>query len=54
MLGTFDRCLIADGSYSNFEEAVAYQAVCISSLDIDRRYEIRSAEKVMDNCRAVG
>jgi hypothetical protein len=29
-----------------FEEAVAYQSVRISSLDIDRRYEIRSAEKV--------
>ena len=27
-----------------FEDAVAYQAVCISSLDVDRRYEIRSAE----------
>ena len=29
-----------------FEDAVAYQAVRISSLDVDRRYEIRSAEKV--------
>ena len=31
---------------TKFEEAVAYQAVRISSLDVDRRYEIRSAEKV--------
>ena len=30
-----------------FEEAVAYQAVRVSSLDVDRRYEIRSAEKVI-------
>lgn len=29
-----------------FEDAVAYQAVRISSLDADRRYEIRHAEKV--------
>jgi hypothetical protein len=29
-----------------FEEAVAYQAVRISSLGIDRRYEIRPAEEV--------